>query len=212
MKDRNFCARLFPVCLLSLLLAACGQESPTGSDSPPTTTAVEPAARTPVAMDSDDIAGMVTGAAGPEAGVWVIAETGDFETFFARIVITDDQGRFLIPDLPDADYQVWVRGYGLVDSARTPSRPGATVDIRVQAATSPLEAAQVYPAAYWYSMMGLPTEEELQDIDGGLNAYLTWMKNMGCVGCHQLGNEATRTIPESLGEFETHAEPFQRAK
>ena len=58
-----------------------------------------------IAMDADDIAGIVTSASGPEAGVWVIAETGDLPTRFAKIVVTDDQGRYLIPDLPAAKYQ-----------------------------------------------------------------------------------------------------------
>ena len=39
---------------------------------------------------------------GPEAGVWVIAETTDLPTKFARIVVTDDRGRYVIPDLPKA--------------------------------------------------------------------------------------------------------------
>src|SRR5213592_392138 len=69
-----------------------------------------------VRIDADDIGGVVTGASGPEAGVWVIAETTDLPTKFAKIVVTDDQGRYVIPDLPNANYQVWVRGYGLVDS------------------------------------------------------------------------------------------------
>ena len=34
----------------------------------------------------------------------------------SRIVVTDDRGRYLVPDLPKATYDVWVRGYGLVDS------------------------------------------------------------------------------------------------
>ena len=76
----------------------------------------------------DDIAGTVTGAAGPEAGVWVIAETGDFDTSFRKTVVTDDAGRFLVPDLPDASYEVWVRGYGLVDSEKTSARPGDRLD------------------------------------------------------------------------------------
>ncbi len=70
-----------------------------------------------VRIDADDIGGVVTSAEGPEAGVWVIAETDDFDTRFARIVVTDDDGRYLVPDLPAADYQLWVRGYGLADSA-----------------------------------------------------------------------------------------------
>ena len=82
------------------------------------------AAAQSVAIDNDDIGGIVTGPAGPEAGVWVIAETDDFETRYAKIVVTDDQGRYVVPDLPPADYQVWVRGYGLVDSAKVAGRPG----------------------------------------------------------------------------------------
>ena len=58
--------------------------------------------RTSVAIDSDDIGGVVTSASGPEAGVWVIAETDAFNTRFARIVVTDDEGRYVIPDLPPA--------------------------------------------------------------------------------------------------------------
>src|SRR5262245_26301001 len=72
-------------------------------------------AQTAVAIDSDDIGGVVTGASGPEAGVWVIAETSDLPTKFAKMVVTDDQGRYVVPDLPKAKYKVWVRGYGLVD-------------------------------------------------------------------------------------------------
>ena len=71
-----------------------------------------------VAVDGDDIGGVVSGPDGPEAGVWVIAETTDLPTRFNRIVVTDDDGRYLIPDLPDATYDVWVRGYGLVDSEK----------------------------------------------------------------------------------------------
>src|SRR5262245_50598245 len=69
-------------------------------------------------VDADDLAGVVTGANGPEAGVWVIAETRDLPTRYIKIVVTDDRGRYLMPDLPKANYDVWVRGYGLVDSAR----------------------------------------------------------------------------------------------
>src|SRR5688572_13347477 len=65
-----------------------------------------------IPIDSDDIAGVVTGTRGPEAGVWVIAETRDLPTAFAKIVVTDDGGRFVVPDLPKANYSVWVRGYG----------------------------------------------------------------------------------------------------
>src|SRR5450432_3641668 len=77
-----------------------------------------------VAIDNDDIGGVVRGPNGPEAGVWVIAETHDLPVRYIKIVVTDDQGRYVIPDLPRARYAVWVRGYGLVDSAKSTSEPG----------------------------------------------------------------------------------------
>src|SRR5882672_12632146 len=58
-----------------------------------------------VAIDGDDIGGVVTSAKGPEAGVWVIAETTDLQTKFAKMVVTDDQGYYVLPDLPKANYQ-----------------------------------------------------------------------------------------------------------
>jgi hypothetical protein len=48
-----------------------------------------------VVIDGDDIGGVVRGPNGPEAGVWVIAETNDLPTKFARIVVTDDAGRYV---------------------------------------------------------------------------------------------------------------------
>src|SRR5690349_13755935 len=84
---------------------------------------------TAVAIDNDDIGGVVTGPNGPEAGVWVIAETRDLPVRYIKSVVTDDQGRYVIPDLPKANYSVWARGYGLVDSAKTTSAPGQQVNI-----------------------------------------------------------------------------------
>src|SRR3984893_17090035 len=75
------------------------------------------AADTDIKIVADVIGGVVTSPKGPEAGVWVIAETKDFPTKFVKIVVTDDAGRYVIPDLPKANYNVWVRGYGLVDSS-----------------------------------------------------------------------------------------------
>src|SRR5262245_50136115 len=85
---------------------------------------VRQASTTTVAIDGDDIGGVVTGPKGPEAGVWVIAETTELPTRFVRIVVTDDRGRYVVPDLPKATYNIWVRGYGLVDSPKTKSQPG----------------------------------------------------------------------------------------
>ena len=185
--------------LAIILLGACGRDEPQPA-------AVEAA----IAMDADDIAGFVQSTAGPEAGVWVIAETDDFDTRFARIVVTDDEGRYLVPDLPDANYQLWVRGYGLKDSAKVAASPGDSIDLSAIVAPDAATAAQVYPAAYWYSMLGLPTEEEVADIPGGLNNYLMWTKNMGCVGCHQMGQKSTRTLPEGYGDAETSQQAWAR--
>jgi hypothetical protein len=109
-----------------------------------------------IALDTDDIGGVVTGPSGPEAGVWVVAETNDFDTRFARIVVTDDAGRYVIPDLPDASYQVWVRGYGLVDSAKVAGTRGRRLDLRATVAPNPAAAAQYYPAAWWASLIEAP--------------------------------------------------------
>ena len=81
------------------------------------------------ADDTGVITGIVTSTNGPEAGVWVIAETDDLETMFRKIVVTNDEGRFLIPELPDVTYRVWLRGYGLVDSTPTAGTPGQNVPI-----------------------------------------------------------------------------------
>src|SRR6266513_634307 len=88
-----------------------------------------PAAVAAVAIDNDDIGGTVTSRFGPEAGVWVIAETTDLGTRFAKSVVTDERGRYVIPDLPKAKYRVWVRGYGLVDSEKIAAETGTTLDL-----------------------------------------------------------------------------------
>src|SRR5881394_1567210 len=109
-----------------------------------------------VAIDNDDIGGVVTGANGPEAGVWVIAETTDLPTRYIKSVVTDDQGRYVIPDLPTANYDVWVRGYGLVDSPKMRAKPGQTVNHNAVTAPNERAAAHYYPAIYWYAMMKIP--------------------------------------------------------
>jgi hypothetical protein len=86
------------------------------------------------------------GPAGAEAGVWVIAETTELPTHFARIVVTDDLGRYLIPDLPSADYSVWARGYGLIDSPKMRAKPGQHLDLAAAAAPTAAAAAHYYPA------------------------------------------------------------------
>ena len=98
-----------------------------------------------VAIDPDDICGVVEGPRGPEAGVWVIAETDSLPTKFRKVVVTDDRGRFLLPDLPRGSYRVWVRGYGLVDSKKVAGRPGATLSLHVKRARTKVQAAPFVP-------------------------------------------------------------------
>jgi len=168
-----------------------------------------------VAIDADDIGGVVRGAKGPEAGVWVIAETTDLPTRYTKSVVTDDQGRYVIPDLPTANYQVWVRGYGLVDSPKLRAKPGQTLDLTAMAAPSPAAAAHYYPAIYWYTMMKIPPAKDFggsTDIPKNITRenWIRQMNNTDCIGCHQLGQEATRTIPAQFGKFSSGADAWQR--
>src|SRR4051794_1687893 len=117
-------------------------------------------AQATVPIDNDDIGGVVTGPGGPEAGVWVIAETRDLPTRFAKMVVTDDQGRYVVPDLPKAKYKVWVRGYGLVDSQKVDAEPGQQLNLPAAKAPDEKTAANVYPAAYWYAMMKIPAADQ----------------------------------------------------
>ncbi len=173
-----------------------------------------------VAMDADDLAGTVTGPGGPEAGVWVIAETRDLPTPFVKIVVTDDRGRYLVPDLPQATYSVWVRGYGLVDSPKTSAMPGRTLDLKAVTASSPLAAAQYYPAAHWLSLMEVPAASEFPgtgDSGNGINPNMKsqgdWIRSVksgGCTACHALGDKATREVPAALGTFPTTVAAWDR--
>jgi hypothetical protein len=168
-----------------------------------------------VPVKKNEIGGVVTSPHGPEAGVWVIAETNDTPTRFARMVVTDDQGRYLVPDLPAGHYKVWARGYGLVDSAKVDADPGKPLNLTAVIAPNDAAAAQYYPAIYWYSMLKIPGEDQFggkSDIPekAKQSDWLNNMKNNGCIGCHQLGNLATRTIPKALGEFKSSEDAWAR--
>ena len=180
----------------------------------------QPTAAQVVQIGDSDLGGVVTSANGPEGGVWVIAETADLPTKFARVVVTDDYGRYLIPDLPKAKYTVWVRGYGLVDSAKVEAQPGKTVDLRAMPAPSPAAAADYYPAVYWYSLLEIPDKSLFPGTGAKGNGMALEMKSQaqwldiiktdGCFTCHQLGDQATRTLSPKLGTFESSAEAWER--
>jgi hypothetical protein len=178
------------------------------------------AAAQTVSIDNDDIGGVVTGPKGPEAGVWVIAETADLPTKFVKIVVTDDRGRYLVPDLPKANYNVWVRGYGLVDSKKVQAAPGKTLNLTALVAPNDLAAAQIYPAGYWWSLLKLPDAKEFPGTGpegNGISAniktqadYIRQLKSGGCTACHQLGTKGTREIPEALGHFPSSIAAWDR--
>jgi hypothetical protein len=167
-----------------------------------------------------DFGGVVTGVAGPEAGVWVIAETTDLPTRFTRIVVTDARGRFVVPDLPAANYQLWVRGYGLVDSPRVSATPGRIVNLQATRAPNAHAAAQYYPPIYWFSLLKIPPAGEFPGTGAAGNGipaalltqghWLNAVKTNGCMSCHALGTEGTRTIPKALGTFASSAEAWSR--
>jgi len=113
-----------------------------------------------VSIGANDLGGVVTSANGPEGGVWVIAETTELPTKFTKIVVTDDRGRYVMPDLPKANYRVWVRGYGLVDSLEVQTAPGKVLNLAAVVAPTPAAAAEYYPAIYWYSMLRVPDKSE----------------------------------------------------
>lgn len=168
----------------------------------------------------DDISGIVTGPDGPEAGVWVIAETFDLPTRYAKIVVTNDEGQYLIPDLPDANYSVWVRGYGLVDSEKQEVEPGATLNLDAVVAPNAHAAAQYYPAGYWFSMLNVPDKTKFPGTGPKGNGISPDVKNQAqllrtiksgtCLACHQLGSKGTREFHEAMGESKSSVEAWQR--
>jgi hypothetical protein len=173
-------------------------------------------------IDNDDIAGVITGEDGPEAGVWVIAETFDLPTRYAKTVVTNDQGQYLIPDLPTANYKIWVRGYGLVDSPKKDVTPGNTIDLEAVLAPDPLAAAQYYPSGYWFSMIHMPDKSMFpgtgpRPAGNGISTdvksqadFIRSMKSGTCLACHGLGTKGTREFPPSLGKFASSTDAWER--
>ena len=180
----------------------------------------QPAQPGAVQIDNDDIGGVVTSPRGPEAGVWVIAETTDLGTRFAKIVVTDARGRYVVPDLPKATYNVWVRGYGLVDSPKVQTTPGTRVDLQAVIAPNAAAAAQYYPAIYWFAMLDIPDKSlfpgtglEGNGMPVAFKSQEQWLNVIqlnGCGNCHQIGDKATREIPAALGTFANSQEAWAR--
>jgi hypothetical protein len=168
-------------------------------------------------ISAHDIGGQVLGQKGPEAGVWIIAETRDLPTKYAKVVVTDDQGRYVIPDLPDASYKVWVRGYGLTDSAPVEARPGKSVDFSVKPAASAAAAAQLYPGMYWYSLLEIPAASEFpgtgdkgNKMSPAMKSQAQWVDTVknGCQSCHALGSRGVREVPKLFSDGHPSSEAW----
>ena len=170
-------------------------------------------------IGDSDIGGVVTGPSGPEAGVWVIAETRDLATKFAKVVVTDERGRYVVPDLPKANYSLWVRGYGLVDLAKVQSSPGNLVNLTAVRAPSAAAAAEYYPGVYWYALLKIPAASEFPGTGANGNgigehiktqhAWIDTLKN-SCQACHALGSKGVRTLSKQLGEFSNSTDAWAR--
>ena len=172
-----------------------------------------------VPIGSTDIGGVVTSPNGPEAGVWVTAETTDLPTKYAKIVVTDDRGRYLIPDLPLATYNVWARGYGLVDSAKVKTERGKHLDLTAMPAPNAAAAAEYYPGVYWYSLMEIPDKSQFPGTGSSGNGIAPVMKTQhywidtiknSCQSCHALGSKGVRTIPKEWGHFDNSIQAWTK--
>ena len=175
-----------------------------------------------LSIDSDDIGGVVTGANGPESGVWVIAETSDLPTKFRKIVVTDDRGRYVLPDLPRASYDVWVRGYGLVDSAKVVAMPGRQLALRAVKAPDGRAAAEYYPSDAWMSLLQIPPKSAFPmtvTVPAGaargagpsgpqtraVETQAEWIMGIkNCMNCHQIGSKAVRELSPALRSLNPH--------
>jgi hypothetical protein len=198
-RKRLFCLGTAAIGLAGFVLAS------------PTQSSAQQNAPAPLAVGDSDIGGVVRGPNGPEAGVWVVGETTELPTKFAKIVVTDDQGRYMLPELPKATYSVWVRGYGLVDSPKVQSTPGKVLDLTAVSAANAAAEAEYYPAIYWYSMLKVPDKSQFpgtgaqgNGMSTSLKSQAQWLdvlKTNGCYTCHQLGNKATRTIPKEFSDM-----------
>src|SRR5258706_1128351 len=199
------------VAVIALTVGLAGMPAPVRAQQP----------NAAIQVGAADIGGTVTGPSGPEAGVWVIAETTDLPTIFTKIVVTDDAGRYLIPDLPKAKYSVWVRGYGLVDSQKVSSETGKTLNLTAAKAPSEAAAAQYYAGMDWYSMLKIPPASDfpgtgakgngIPEFIKSQHAWIDTVKN-ACQSCHAIGTKGVRTISPKLGEFKDSKEAWTRRR
>jgi hypothetical protein len=205
---KRFMRALDPCAIVIALLVATAAVSSRADEAGPA-----------IDIGDSDFGGVVTGAAGPEAGVWVIAETTDLATKFAKVVVTDERGRYVVPDLPKASYSLWVRGYGLVDSAKVQSTPGKLVNLTAVPAPNAAAAAEYYPGVYWYVLLKIPAASEFPgtgDKGNGIGTLIktqhSWIDTLknSCQSCHAFGSKGVRTLSKELGQFSNSTDAWAR--
>ena len=168
-------------------------------------------------MNDAIISGGVEGQDGPEAGVWVIAETDALGTGFVKIVVTDDDGRFVLPQLPDASYDVWVRGYGLADSEPVAAQAGDDLVLAAAYPETPQEEAVVYPANYWYSLLEVPPASCVpghRSRRGTASARTSGRRRNGSTASSRAASSVTSSATRSHGRSPTStaASPLQQRR
>ena len=169
-------------------------------------------------IGDSDFGGVVTGAAGPEAGVWVIAETTDLATKFAKVVVTDERGRYVVPDLPKASYSLWVRGYGLVDLPKFKARPASREPDGGPSAERG-RCRGILSRRLLVLLLKIPAASEFPgtgDKGNGIGTLIktqhSWIDTLknSCQSCHALGSKGVRTLSKELGQFSNSTDAWAR--
>ena len=149
--------------------------------------------------------------------MWVIAETSDLGTKFRKIVVTNDRGQYLLPGLPKANYKIWVRGYGLVDSEPVDATPGTALPLTAVVAPDPSAAAQYYPASYWVSLLNVPAQKRFSDdrsvvsSDRHLHASRLALHRKRMLGMPSDGRQGDSSrFLRALGKFDSSTQAWAR--
>jgi len=122
------------------------------------------------------------------------------------------EGRYAMPELPTATYEVFVRGYGLVDSPRVTASRVSTLDLTAVIAPDGRAAAQIYPAK-------LLVESRRKFRSGRLSQEEVIGRVKLCMNCHPAwgqsnpGDSCTTKdfgpFKNSLGSLDRRRNPVQ---
>ena len=175
-----------------------------------------------IAIDADDIGGVVTSANGPEAGVWVIAETTDLPHQAAKIVVTDDRGP--LPACLTCRRRTTRCGCAAMASSireGADSAPGKLLNLTAVVAPSASRSGPVLSGR----STGMPCSRCLRrasspapvsngnGISRERQSQAEWVSRLKTrrlrQACHQLGNKATRELSPKLGTFKSSVDAWE---